>query len=98
MQDTTVNHVDDLLAVCLKLSFDLSFVFKKGTVKLGVLRILLDCGDGTACCTFARDEVFEGDGEKISLIGVNITTLGDENLLKEIYHVIKTFSLLSDTS
>jgi len=93
---TTVDHIDDLLTVLLQLRLDLAFVTKKGTVELGVLRILLNSGDGAACSAFTRDEIFKSDGEEIALIRVNITTLDLENLVKEVDHVIEALGLFSN--
>ena len=43
-----IDHVDNLLAICGKLVFDLLLVHGKSLGELGVLRILLDGGNGTA--------------------------------------------------
>ena len=52
LEHAGVDHVDDLLAVLLELRLDLTLVCEQSTVELGVLRVLFDGRDGTACCTF----------------------------------------------
>ena len=97
LEDAVVDHVNDLLAVSLKLLLDLRFVLEKCSVELGVLRVLLDGGDGAAGGTLAADEVLEGDREKVALIGVDGATFGDEDLLKEVNHIFEALGLLSNS-
>ena len=97
-EHAVVDHVDDLLAVSLKLRLDLLLVRKQSAIKLGVFRVRLDGGDGAACSALARDEVLEGNRKKVALVRVDSTALGDKDLLKEVDHIIKALSLLSDTS
>ena len=96
-QHARVDHGNDLLAVILKLFLDLRLVGEKCTVELGVLRVLLDSGDGAAGGTLAADEVLEGDREKVALIGVDGATFGDEDLLKEVNHIFEALGLLSNS-
>ena len=97
-EDAGVDHVDDLLAVSLELLLDLVLVFKESTVEFRVLGVLLDGGDGAACGAFAADQVLEGNGEEVALVGVDGASLDNEDFLKEIYHVFEAFGLLSDSS
>ena len=97
VEDTVVDHVDDLLAVSGELSLDLALVSKECRVELGVLGVLLDGGDGAACGAFAADQVFEGNGEEVALVGVHRASLDDEDFFKEVHHVFEAFSLLSDS-
>ena len=97
-EDASVDHVDDLLAVTHKLVFNSALVGEESAVELGVLGVLLDSRDGAAGGSLARDQVLEGDRQKVSLVGVDGATLYDEDFLKEINHVFEALSLLSDTS
>ena len=81
IEDAVVDHVNDLLAVGLELGLDLSFVGQKGRVKLGVLGVLLDGRDCAACSALAADEVLESNGQKVTLIGVDVTGLDDKDFL-----------------
>ena len=96
-EHAVVDHVDDLLAVSGELGLDLSLVGEKCRVEFGVLGVLLDGGDGAACGAFAADQVLEGNGEEVALVGVHRAALDDEDFLKEINHVFKAFGLLSDS-
>jgi len=53
VEDTVVDHVDDLLAVTLELSLNLALVSEESRIEFGVLRVLLDGRDSTAGSTFA---------------------------------------------
>ena len=97
MEDVAVDHIDNLLAVSLKLSLDPSFVFKKTSDKLGVLRVLLNRIDCAASGAFARDEILESNREEVALIRVYGTALARENFLKEVDHVFISFRLLSNS-
>ena len=97
LEHARVDHVNDLLAVSLKLLLDLRFVSEKCSVELGVLRVLLDGGDGAAGGTLAADEVLEGDGEQVAFVGVDGAGLGDEDLLEEVDHVFEALGLLGDS-
>ena len=66
-------------------------------VELGVLRVLLDGGDGAASGAFAADQVLEGHREKVALVGVDRASLDNEDLLEEVHHVFEALSLLSDS-
>ena len=79
LKDAVVDHVNDLLAVSLKLLLDLRFVSEKCSVELGVLWVLLDSGDGAAGGTLAADEVLEGDREEITFICTNTGSLDIED-------------------
>ena len=96
-EHTVVDHINNLLAVSGELGFDLALVSEKCRVELGVLRVLLDGGDGAACGAFAADQVLEGNGEQVALVGVHRASLDNEDFLKEIHHVFEAFSLLSDS-
>ena len=96
-EHAVVDHVDDLLAVSGELGLDLSLVGEKCRVEFGVLGVLLDGGDGAACGAFAADQVLEGNGEEVALVGVHRAALDDEDFLKEIDHVFEAFGLLSDS-
>jgi len=58
---------------------------------------LLDSLDRAASGSLRRDQVFECDRKKISLIGADFGSLFSQNVLKEIDHIIESFSLLGDT-
>ena len=97
VQDTGVDHINDLLAVLHELLLDLLLVGEESSVELAVLGVLLDGRDGTAGSAFARDKVLEGDGEEVALVGVDGAALDNKDLLEEVDHVLKSLSLLSNT-
>ena len=97
LEHAGIDHINNLLAVSGELGFDLALVSEKCRVELGVLRVLLDGGDGAACGAFAADQVLEGNGEQVALVGVHRASLDNEDFLKEIHHVFEAFSLLSDS-
>ena len=97
-EHAVVDHVDDLLAVSGELGLNLALVGEKCRVEFGVLGVLLDGGDGAACGAFAADQVLEGNGKEVALVGVDGASLDNEDFLKEIYHVFEAFGLLSDSS
>ena len=53
LEDTVVDHVDDLLAISLELCLDLGLVGEKSSVEFGILGVLLDGGDCAASSAFA---------------------------------------------
>ena len=97
IEDSVVDHVNDFLAIILELFLNLLLVGKKGCVELSVLGVLLNGRDSAACSAFARDQVLESDAEKVALVGVDGATLGLEDLLEEINHILEALSLLSDS-
>ena len=97
VQDTGVDHINDLLAVLHELLLDLLLVGEESSVELAVLGVLLDGRDSAASSSLAGDEVLESDGKKVSLIGIDRATLDDEDLLEEVNHVFEALSLLGDT-
>ena len=97
VEDTSVDHVDDFLAVSLELRLDSSLVFKEGAVELGVLGVLLNGRDCAASGAFAGDQVLESDGKEVAFIGVDTTSLDLEDFLEEVNHVFEALSLLSNS-
>jgi hypothetical protein len=97
IEDADVDHVDDLLAIGGELCLDLGLVGKKCGIELGILGVLLDCGDSSACGALAADKVLEGDGEEVALVGVDSATLLGEDGLKELDHILEALGLLSNT-
>ena len=97
VQDTGVDHINDLLAVLHELLLDLLLVGEESSVELAVLGVLLDGRDGTAGSAFARDKVLEGDGEEVALVRVDGAALDNKDLLEEVDHVLESLSLLSNT-
>jgi len=95
-EDLLFDHVDDALAVGSELRLDLGFVVGEGIGELGVLGVLLDGGNGAASSSLGGDQVLEGDGEEVSLIGGDIGSLGVEDEGEEVDHVFKALSLLGD--
>ena len=92
-----VDDVDDVLAVSLELGLNGALVGGKSASELGVLRVLLDGGNGSASSAFAGDEVLEGDREEVALIGVDRSVLLIEDLGEEVNHVVEALGLLGDT-
>ena len=70
-----VDDFDDLSAVVLQLALNLVLVGLEGIVELRVLRVLLDGSDGATGRSLARDQIFEGHREKVSLVRVHGGTL-----------------------
>ena len=97
-EDARLDHVDNFLAVVHQLVLDLALVLEKCAVELGVLGVLFDGRDCAASGAFARDEVLESDGQKVALVGVDGATLGGEDFVEEVDHVLKALSLLGDSS
>ena len=97
IQHLLLDDIDDPLTVVSKLLLDGGLVVQKGLVELGVLRVLLDGRDRAAGSALAGDEVLEGDGEEVALVGVDFTVLLVEDLGEEIDHVLEALSLLGDT-
>ena len=77
LEDASVDHVDNLLAVVLKLLLNLLLVCKERFVKLSILRVLLNGGNGAASSAFARNQVLEGNREKVALVRVHSASLGN---------------------
>ena len=96
-EDALDDHVDDLLTIILKLLLDLALVLHESTVEFRILRVLLDGRDSAAGGSLGADEVLEGDREEVALIGVDLTTLLDEDLLEVVDHILEALSLLSNT-
>ena len=96
-ENLIVDKSDDLVAVSNELGLDFGFVVKESIVELRVLGVLLDGRDGAASGTLGADEVLEGNGEEVALIGVNTTLLLLEDLLKEINHIFEALGLLGNT-
>ena len=92
-----VNHVNDTLAVSGELVFDLGFICGEGTGVLGVLRVLLDCGNSAACGTLGGDEVLESNGEKVAFIAGNLGTFCIEDESEEVDHIFESLSLFGNT-
>ena len=97
VEDAVVDQVDDLLAVRLELFFDAGLVCEKGSVELAVLGVLLNGRDGAASGALAADEVLEGNGKEVALVGVDGAALGLEDLVEEVDHVFEALSLLGNS-
>jgi hypothetical protein len=85
------------LAVSGELVFDLGFICGEGTGVLGVLRVLLDCGNSAACGTLGGDEVLESNGEKVAFIAGNLGTFCIEDESEEVDHIFESLSLFGNT-
>ena len=96
IEDAVRDHVDDLLAVVLELGLNLALVGEESSIEFRVLGVLLDGRDSAASGAFARNEVLEGDGEEIALVGVDGAALDNKDLLKEVDHILEALGLLSD--
>ena len=92
-----VDHVHDALAVVAELSFDAGLVLGKGIGEFGVLGVLLNCGNGAAGGALGADEVLEGNGEEVALVGGDIGTLLLHDLLELVNHILKALSLFGHT-
>jgi len=95
-EDLDVNEVDDALAVLGKLVLDVGLVSSESSGVLGVLGVLLNGGNSAARGSLGGDEVLEGDGEQVALVGGDLGTLGVENLGEEVDHVFEALGLLGD--
>jgi hypothetical protein len=96
-EDLLVDHVDDTLAVTGKLGLDRGLVSGESRGILGVLGVLFDGGNSAAGGTLGADQVFEGNGEEVTLIAGDFSTFGVEDEGEEINHIFKTFCLLGNT-
>jgi hypothetical protein len=64
-----------------------------------VFWVLLNRTDGTDGTTLRTDEVFETNRKEVAFINSKVfTSLEVDGLFKELDHVIKTFSLLGNSS
>ena len=95
-EDLRVDHVDDSLAVVLELFLNAGLVSSEGVSELGVLGVLLNSSNSAASSSLGGDEVLEGNGEEVSLIGGDIGSLLGEDVLELVDHIIETLSLLSN--
>jgi hypothetical protein len=92
-----VDGVNNVLAVLVELTFNGGFVASECISIFGVLGILLDGGNSAACGSLGTDKVLESDGEEVTLIGGDLSTLSVEDLSEEVNHVFEALGLLSDT-
>jgi hypothetical protein len=90
-----LDHVNDVLAVLLKLSLDLLLVLAKGASELGVFRILLDSGNRSNGSALTTDEVLKSNREEVALLNREVAALVAENGSEEVDHVVEALSLLS---
>lgn len=95
-ENLLLDHVDDELAVLGELGLNGSLVVGEGIGVLGVLWVLLDGGDGAAGSSLGGDEVLEGDGEEVALVGGDLSTFGVEDLGEELNHILESLGLLSN--
>jgi len=96
-EDVLVDDINDTLAVLHELLLDDALVSGEGILELGVLGVLFDGLDGAAGGPLAGDEVLEGDGEQVALVGGDVGTLLLEDLFEEVDHILKTLGLLGNT-
>jgi len=96
-ENLRVDHVNNSLAVSLELLLDSGLVLEEGIGELGVLGVLLDSGNGSASSSLGRDQVLEGNGEKVSLVRSDIGSLLGKDVLELVNHIIEALGLLSDT-
>jgi hypothetical protein len=93
-----LNDVDDAVAVTNQLLLDLVLVGGESFSELGVLRVLLDSGNGAASGALGRDQVLESDGDEVALIGRDVSALDVEDGLEVGNHVVEALGLLGDAS
>ena len=96
-ENLRVDHVNNSLAVSLELLLNPGLVLEEGIGELGVLGVLLDSGNGSASSSLGRDQVLEGNGEKVSLVRSDIGSLLGKDVLELVNHIIEALGLLSDT-
>jgi hypothetical protein len=92
-----VDGVDDHLAVVGELLLDGFLVRGESISVLLVLGVLLNSVDGAAGSTLGRDQVLEGNGEEVTLVGGDLGALGVEDGSKEGNHIFESLGLLSNT-
>jgi len=97
-QHLVLDDVDDAVTVTNKLLFNLVLVGGESLAELGVLRVLLDGSDGAASGALGGDQVLEGDGDEVALVGGDISALDVEDSLEVGHHVVEAFGLLGDAS
>ena len=99
LEAVVTNDTNNSKANVVKLLFDLLLVGLESATKLGVLGVLLDGTDGADGATLGADEVLETDGKKVALInGEVFAGLGLNGRLKEVDHILKSLSLLGNSS
>jgi len=91
-----VDHVDDALAIVAELLLDACLVLGKGIGELGVLGVLLNGGNSSAGGALGADEVLEGNGEEVALVGGDIGTLLLHDLLELVNHVLEALGLFGN--
>ena len=65
--------------------------------KLSVFGVLLNGSDSAASGSLGGDEVLEGDGEEVSLIGGDIGSLLGKDVLELVYHIFEALGLLGNS-
>ena len=96
LEHVLVDHVDDALAIVAELLLDAGLVLGKGIGEFGVLGVLLNGGDSSAGGALGADQVLEGNGEEVALIGGDIGTLLLHDLLELVNHVLEALGLFGN--
>ena len=92
-----LHSLDNAHALIVELSFDFLLVSSESLVEVGVLRILLDCGDGPDGGSLGSDLVFEPNREQVSLLSGEVLSLLLRDLVQVVDHVVESLSLLGDS-
>ena len=92
------DSLDYVHALIIELSFDFLFVSREGLAEIGVLRILLDCGDGPDGGSLGSNLVFKSNREQVSLLGGEILRLLLGDPVQVVDHIVESLSLLGDSS
>jgi hypothetical protein len=94
-----LDDVHDADALLVELVLNLVLVHLQGVVEFGILGVLLNGTDGADGTTLGTDEVLEANREEVALVdGEVLIVLGLDGLLEELDHVLKSLSLLGNSS
>ena len=93
-----LDGLDNGNALVVELLLNLFLVVGKTAVELGVLGVLLNCGDSSNGSSLGADLVLESDGKQVSLLSGEVLVFGLDNHLEVLDHVVKSLSLFSHSS
>ena len=92
-----LDDVDDRDALVVKLLLDLLLVLTEAIVEFGVFWVLLNSTDGSDSGSLGANLVFETNRKEVSLFGGEILTLGFDNNLEVLDHIVESLGLLGNS-
>jgi len=91
------DDVDDIDALGIKLLLDLLLVHTETFIEFRVFWVLLNSTDGSNGGSLGANLVLETNRKEVSLFGSEIFTLGFDNFLEVMDHIVKSFGLLGNS-